>query len=43
MLDFDVVFLSAEDPCQEEIDGFQIRKLRRMELLELVKLIASRN
>jgi len=43
MLDFDVVFLSVDDPCQEEIDGFQIRKLRRIELLALAKSIASRN
>lgn len=43
MLDFDVGFLSADNPCQEEVDGFQIRKLRRVELLELAKSIASRN
>lgn len=43
ILDFDILFLAAGENHPEEIVGFEVRKLRKQELLGLAELIASRN
>jgi hypothetical protein len=43
ILDFDILFLAASEYYPEEIVGFKLRQLRKQELLEFAKSIASRN
>jgi hypothetical protein len=38
---FDNSFLARSEPCTDEIVGFELRKLRRQELLRLAESIAS--
>jgi len=41
--DFDVSFLAASEHYPEELVGFEVRKLRKQELLARTELIVSRN
>ena len=43
MLDFDILFLAASAYYPEEIVGFELRKLRKQELLGLAASIVSKN
>jgi len=43
ILNFDIVFLAWSEHHPEEIVGFELRKLRKQELLGLAELIVSRN
>ena len=43
ILDFDDLFLAWSEHYAEEIIGFELRKLRKQELLGMAQLIASRN
>jgi hypothetical protein len=41
--DFDTLLLAASEHYPEEVIGFELRKLRKQELLGLAALIVSRN
>jgi hypothetical protein len=43
IVDFDALFLAANEYHAEEIDGCECRILRKIELLELAGQIAARN
>ena len=43
ILDFDNLFLAGSEHYPEEMDGFELRKLRKQELLGLAELLASKN
>ena len=43
IFDFDILFWAAGEHYPEEIVGFEVRKLRKQELLGLAELIVSRN
>jgi hypothetical protein len=43
ILDFDVLFLANSSQYSEEIVGFELRQLRKQELLGLAESLASRN
>jgi hypothetical protein len=43
ILDFDVLFLATSEHYPEELVGFELRKLRKQELLGLARFLVSRN
>jgi hypothetical protein len=43
ILNFDIIFLAWSEHYPEEFVGFELRKLRKQELLGLAALIVSRN
>jgi hypothetical protein len=43
ILDFDNLFLARGEHYPEEIVGFELRKLRKQELLGFAESLASRN
>lgn len=43
ILEFDILFLARDENYREEVVGFEMRKLRKLELLLLAELLASRN
>jgi hypothetical protein len=43
ILDFDNLFSAGSEHYPEEIVGFELRKLRKQELLGLAESLASRN
>lgn len=43
ILNFDIIFLAGSEYYPEEIVGFELRKLRKQELLGLAASIVSKN
>jgi len=43
ILDFDRLFLTGGEHYADEIIGFEVRKLRKRELLALAEFLASKN